>query len=126
MTTFRAFCVQQVQRLSVFPRFDFLGETGQREIRNWLERRGPDSPTLRQQLTQLIDTATGLSELPTLADLTRIWVEHNPPVATVSPDCPHCSGTGFEIIRRGDAEGAKRCRCGGRALPAVPALISQC
>ncbi|MCU1328406.1 MAG: hypothetical protein JWN34_3776 [Bryobacterales bacterium] len=115
-TTFRQFCADQVQRFSIFRRFDFLETTGQKELRNWLERRGQDSPTIRQQIAQTIDAATGLSELPTLADLNRIWNELNPPIATVSADCQHCGGTGFEIIQRGGYEGAKRCRCGGVPL----------
>jgi len=35
-----------------------------------------------------------------------VW---NPPGP---PQCAKCCGTGWEVVRRGDASGARRCRCG--------------
>lgn len=114
--TFRAFCVGQVQRLSVYRRFDFVDEIGQREIRNWLERRGDDTPETREQIRRLVDAATELDAMPDLSDLGRLWNEQHPPRATASPECQYCWGAGWEIIERNGITGAKRCRCGGVPL----------
>jgi hypothetical protein len=107
--TLREFCAAQVQRLSLFRRFDFLEVTGRKEIRNWLESKGERRPAI----TALMDAAVLLEELPTLAELTRIWIEQQPAPMVAKGDCPHCAGSGFEIVKRGELEGAKRCRCGG-------------
>ncbi len=113
MQDLRSFCVDQIQRLSVFPRFDFIGTEGQRVLRDWLERRGDDTPETRAGIARLIDTAIELDQLPTPADLSRIWQEQHPPRATASYSCEYCQGSGWEIVERGGVSGALRCRCGG-------------
>lgn len=113
--TLRGFCVAQVKRLAVFKRFDFLEASGRKEIRNWLElkaKRG-DTYEFRKAVNVLMDAAVMLEELPTLAELSRIWIEQQPAPMVASGNCPHCAGSGFEIVKRGEHEGAKRCRCGG-------------
>lgn len=53
-------------------------------------------------------------KFPSLAELRHFWdslhPKAGPPVATL--DCPHCRGTGYEVIERAGISGARPCRTG--------------
>lgn len=106
---FRAFCADQTGRLSKFKAFGFLETPAKRDYRRWLERKCQT----RERVSRVMDAADLRDEMPTIATLNRIFTELYP-AALSEPnlDCPRCSGTGWEIIRRGGAEGTIRCPAG--------------
>jgi hypothetical protein len=109
---FRAFCTSQIERLGgAFPEFRFYREGSIEELTNWLEAKADGD--CNRAMT-LVTEACGFEELPSIATLNAVWERLFPkPVRYASCDCEHCGGSGWEIVRRGNAEGANRCRCGG-------------
>lgn len=104
---FREFCAEQAQRLGQFRQFEFMPAAAQKDYRKWLQRKCATP----EQAERLMDAATELDQMPTLADLGRLLADLVPPAKKSAPNavCKRCGGTGWEIIARGGAEGAIRC-----------------
>lgn len=68
---FRAFCMDQVHRLSQFRQFQFMNATAHRDYRKWLERKCGS----RKRVERLMDSAIELEAMPTIADLNRLAEE---------------------------------------------------
>lgn len=120
---FRDFCTQMIERLGgAFPDMRFYKAGAIEELVNWLEAKASGS---EERAAQLVTIAGEMEEIPSIADLNRLWTRlyitpNAKPIA--SPDCLHCAGTGWEeregTIKSGMFAGetrtfVTRCRCGG-------------
>lgn len=123
--TFRDYCTYQIERLGgAFPDFRFYKSGAFEELVNWLDARAAGN---RGRASALITEATELSQLPSIADLSVIWLRlfPPPPPREASPDCPHCNGSGWVIVTRNNCDGADRCACGVPPVadPSKPARV---
>ena len=66
---FRAFCVEQIERLGVFERFQFMADVARKEYRKFFENRTRD----REKVEAVMDEALGFENFPSLVDLSGLW-----------------------------------------------------
>jgi hypothetical protein len=106
---FRNFCADQLERLGgAFPKFGLYSSATKTELVSWMESKAHGN---RERVVALITEVSEFDNLPTLADLNRIWLRMFP-VSFRQPnrDCGECHGFGFKItLRRFDISGASRC-----------------
>jgi hypothetical protein len=67
----RAFCVDQVQRLSQFKEFQFMSTSAQKDYRKFLERK----LRTRERIAAVMDAAVELPNMPSIAALNQIYIE---------------------------------------------------
>jgi hypothetical protein len=108
LVSFRDYCASQIDRLGgAFPDFRFYKPGAVEELANWLEARANGD---RARASQLITEATEFADIPSIADLNAIWYRLFPAqTREPNPNCPHCGGSGWEVITRGGAEGVIAC-----------------
>jgi hypothetical protein len=121
---FSEFVNEQVARLEAIPGFQ-MGDAGRKELALWLMDTAEHTaehvdmsqrPAARwiaqcpaaQRIKAVIDECVEFTTPPGLADIKAVWYRLYPPVST-HEKCGECGGTGWKIVKRGDAEGAVRC-----------------
>ena len=66
---FRSFCVEQIERLGVFEKYQFMNSAGRKEFRKFFEARTRD----HAKVEAVLDEAIKLESIPTLFELSAIW-----------------------------------------------------
>lgn len=110
----RVHVVGQLKRLEIFRDYRLMDDDPRKEYRNWLERRSAGNVA---RVTELIDWAVMLEELPTLAAMESQWRAMFPPEPVGSecdPGCPDCGGSSWRTVIREGISGAEKCSCGAR------------
>jgi hypothetical protein len=122
--TFNRFLNEQIDRMDAVPGFQ-MSDAGRKELALWLADQGStpldrrkfergcvaeflrDSDLCRR-IKATLDECVEFTTPPGLSDIKAVWYRLYPPSRS-HERCAVCDGTGYVIVRRGDAEGAKRC-----------------
>lgn len=98
---FHDFCEAQIERLGgAFPDFRFTKSGALQELAAWLEDHAKGD---RSRATAFITSVTEFANMPTIAELNKLWYQMWPNVDTVKREarekCQRCGGTGWITVQ---------------------------